>query len=167
VTEDIVITFGNGSCGKATVIGEVALRTPKADFLLTEVLYIPEASEYLISVRAATQRGLEFKFTADHSEIGQGGQALATAPCHGDAIYYLSGQSPHAALDGSAMVARTKETPELWHKRFGHLGYKNLKRLKELDMVTGITTTAAEFKTAGEDNMCAPCDVEEYASFSV
>ena len=153
LSEPIIITFGNGGQGKATTTGEVMLRTSDALFILTEVLYIPEATENLISVRHATKNGLEFKFCEDRCEIGQCGRIVATAPCYGDAIYYLTGDSPQA----TALVARRhKETPQLWHQRFGHLSYDNLARLPS--MVTGINITAEEFKTAGtQGELCEPC----------
>ena len=150
--EDITITFGNGGTGKATATGEVFLATADATFQLTDVLYIPEATENLISVRHATKRGLEFNFGADKCEINMAGRKLATASSVGDSIYYLSGWSKRS--DNPALAARIKETPQLWHERFGHLGYDGLARLT--GMVNGIQTTAEEFKAAAE-GLCEPC----------
>lgn len=137
--------------------GEVLLHTSDNTFHLTDVLYIPEATENLISVRHATRRGLDFKFCRDRCEIGGNGQTLAVAPCAGDAIYYLTGWSTTTAAAQTALTARsTKESPQLWHKRFGHLGYDNLARLPS--MVTGMHTTADEFLAAGAtDDFCEPC----------
>jgi hypothetical protein len=50
--------------------------------------------------------------------------------------------------DERAAVAVSKETPELWHKRFGHLGYNNLARLP--GMVKGIGMKAKDFKAAAQ-----------------
>ena len=158
MTEDITITFGNGGIGNATAIGEVLLHTSSATFLLTDVLLIPEATESLISVRHATKRGLDFKFRAENCEISRDGDMLATAPSLGDAIYYLTGWcKPSSTEHNPAMVSRPKETPRLWHERYGHLSYENLARLT--NMVTGIQTTAEEFKTAASegDALCEPC----------
>ena len=158
VTEDITITFGNGGTGKASAIGEVMLCTSEATFRLTDVLYIPEAMENLISVRHATKRGLDFKFRANGCEISLNGSKVAVAPSTGDAIYYLTGWSEGTTAEANpAMVSRPKETPQLWHERFGHLGYDNLARLP--GMVTGLHTTAEEFKKAAseENGFCEPC----------
>jgi hypothetical protein len=156
--EDITITFGNGGRGKATAVGEVLLHTHDATFHISDVLCIPEATENLISVRGATSRGLDFKFSAHHCEISRGGQTIANAPSMGDSIYYLDGWSKTADTQKrSALVARSKETPRLWHERFGHLGYDNLARLT--NMVNGMHITAEEFQVAtGEkDGLCEPC----------
>lgn len=33
-----------------------------------------------------------------------------------------------------AATAASRQTPELWHRRFGHLGYNNLLQLKDKQM---------------------------------
>jgi len=154
--DDITITFGNGGTGKATACGEVLLHTSGNTFRLTDVLLIPEATENLISIRHATTRGLDFKFCADRCEISHSRRLVARAPSVGDSIYYLSGWSETSTpQDSPALSAHSKETPQLWHERFGHLGYENLARLT--GMVNGMHTTAAEFKAAAEGGLCEPC----------
>ena len=170
--EPVTITFGNGGTGQAAAVGEVLLHTPTNEFLLTEVLYIPEASENLISVRHATRNGLDFKFSRNRCEIGCKGRTQAMAPCTGDAINYLSGwcevhhetaqaatkTNPEAKLKTTTKtkMKTTNETPELWHQRFGHLGYDNLARLTT--MVEGINVTADEFRGVGNSGaICEPC----------
>ena len=51
------------------------------------------------------------------------------------------------------MAARTagNETPELWHRRYGHLGYDNLVKLKDQNVVEGISVSAADFKQEKQD----------------
>ena len=124
-TDDVTITFGNGGKGKAEAIGQVLLTTKEAKFLLTDVLYIPEATENLISVRHAAQHGAEFAFSADSCVISHNGHIVAVAPCRNDAVYYLSGNGtlpPSAQHCNTALTARTaKESAQLWHERYGHL----------------------------------------------
>eukprot|EP00961_Rhodomonas_salina_P204131 2754699-Rhodomonas_salina.1 len=52
--EDITVTFGNGSKGKPLSHGDVILHTGRTTLRLTDVLYVPEATENLFSVRHAT-----------------------------------------------------------------------------------------------------------------
>lgn len=158
VDEDITITFGNGGTGKATAVGEVLLSTPHATFHLSDVLCIPEATENLISVRHATNRGVDFKFGVGGCQISRNEQILATAPSMGESVYYLAGNCKTATAESNpTCVARSKETPRLWHERFGHLGYDNLARLTS--MVNGMHISSDEFKAAtGEgDGLCEPC----------
>ena len=55
-----------------------------------------------------------------------------------------------------AMAAISKQTPELWHRRLGHLGYDNLHKLKNKDMVEGLSISAADIK-AQQNSLCEPC----------
>jgi hypothetical protein len=59
----------------------------------------------------------------------RGGEMLAGVPCTGDGIH-LTGTAPARRPQGvrdCAMVSRAiKETPELRHRRYGHLSYDNL-----------------------------------------
>ena len=154
--KDITVTFGNGGTGKATACGEVLMHSAGKDFQLTDVLLIPEATENLISIRHATTRGLDFKFCADRCEISQGALPVACAYSVGDSIYYLDGRSKSASTQHSpAFSAYTKETPQLWHERFGHLGYENLARLT--NMVNGIHIKAEKIKAAAQGNLCQSC----------
>ena len=158
--EPITITFGNGGTCKATMEGDVLFKAGDNDlsFVLEKVLYVPAAAENLISIKSATKNGVDFKFGADGCKLEQDGLPLATASCAGDIVYYMSGECLRPYNETALATRTNKETPELWHKRFGHLGYDNLSRLKELDMVTGIATTTTEFKEAGAaQEVCGPC----------
>jgi hypothetical protein len=53
-------------------------------------------------------------------------------------------------------VSHNKETAELWHQRFGHLGYANMAEMVKHNMTTGINISAKEFEEAGKQ-VCAPC----------
>ena len=75
---------------------------------------------------------------------------IAVATRVGD-LYYLncrSGfQKSHTAADKSS---ETKE--DVWHRRFGHLGARNLQRLAKYKMVDGF-----DFEPTREINFCEPC----------
>ena len=167
LTSDTTITFGNGGTGKATAVGDIVLCCTGAagPLVITNVLHIPEATENLISVRYATQRGMAFNFSADGCKIQHSGKTIATAPSHGSNIYYLSGTCPlpgdkafSAAFMTPALMAHTPtESAQLWHRRYAHLNYESLAKLHSDNLVTGITTTAAEFKAAASGDICEPC----------
>jgi hypothetical protein len=61
-----------------------------------------------------------------------------------------------------AMVAMTAETAELWHRRFGHLGYDNMHRLAERGLVEGIDVDPADF-LAAKVELCEPCVLAKQA----
>jgi hypothetical protein len=53
------------------------------------------------------------------------------------------------------LVTKAPETPELWHARFGHLGYKNLAELPT--MVNGIKLTKEDFEKK-QNMVCEACE---------
>ena len=59
-----------------------------------------------------------------------------------------------ADLPERAMAA--VESPELWHRRFGHLGFDNLVKLADGHLVSGMKPSAADFKAAGK-KPCGTC----------
>ncbi len=74
-----------------------------------------------------------------------------------DALMFIK-QAAAATLTAASALATTTETPGLWHRRFGHLGYDNLFKLKNKDMVQGIAVSAQDFKLEQEQKpFCEAC----------
>lgn len=163
LTDNIMVTFGNGGKGSPAAVGDVLLETSKRTLALQDVLYIPGLTENLFSVRHATKNGADFNFNHKGCQIWMNGELAAEAPCSGsDTVYYLTGNCAQAAAvedsSDTALLSRTgKESPELWHQRYAHLGYDNLATLLKKNMVTGIGIAAEEFSTAGKQDLCEPC----------
>ncbi|KAF8061284.1 Retrovirus-related Pol polyprotein from transposon TNT 1-94 [Scenedesmus sp. PABB004] len=59
-----------------------------------------------------------------------------------------------AKLAGATFIMEGTKAPEVWHARFGHLGYANLERAAKHGMVTGMDLTTTDFKALP---MCEPC----------
>jgi gag-polypeptide of LTR copia-type/Integrase core domain/GAG-pre-integrase domain/Zinc knuckle len=147
------IVYGNGMEVQPRAEGEVLVLEEcdtGALLYLEKVLYEPGASANLLSVKCATEAGAKFEFERGRCRIFKDGELLATATTC-DGTYIIKGAVDTAA---SALVMKAKETPQLWHQRYGHLGYDNMARLPA--MVKGIGVTAAEFKAANNE-VCEPC----------
>ena len=72
----------------------------------------------------------------------------------GTMVIRQSTQQPTYAL---AATIAAKQSPELWHRRFGHLGYDNLFKLKNKHMV-GISVPAETFKEQQQQKpFCEGC----------
>lgn len=151
--EHLTVTFGNGAQAKPAGVGDVYLELARGTtVVITDVLYMPNAAESLFSVSYAANKGFHFSFGASGCEIFKGSTSIAHVPTKSD-IYYLEGRClPNAR---AAYAARTNESPELWHRRFGHLGFDNLTKMENL--VTGMATTSTEFKAAGTNAPCEAC----------
>lgn len=48
------------------------------------------------------------------------------------------------------------QNADLWHLRYGHLGYNNIERLVSLGMAKGVKTDAAQFRAA-HNHVSEPC----------
>ncbi|GAB4815386.1 hypothetical protein N2152v2_002432 [Parachlorella kessleri] len=105
--EPVTITFGNGGTGQAAATGEVRLHTADNEFLLTDVLYILEASENLISVRHAT-RGVGAPRTA-RSEVNRTSPPSALQPVARD-------PKRTSAAPSRASLTSLRESPRARHE---------------------------------------------------
>jgi hypothetical protein len=148
-----VIYFGNGTTGMATHIGNVVITNISGSqvprLVLGDVLYVPEAQVNLLSIGYATTKGVEFSFGAYSCKLSKAGFNIGEAD-YNAGLYYLQGNT------AKAYVSTASQSAELWHRRFGHLGYDNLHKLVLDDMVKGINVPAQSFKSAKED-ACEPC----------
>ena len=153
--KDISIMFANGERGAAESVGDVLIKTTEDVALkLQHVLYVPSAAANLFSISSATAGGATFQFSSTGCVIRHSGRHVATAARASNGVYRIHAQQVAPA----ALAARVlpKETPELWHRRFGHLGYDNLAKLVQGDMVHGIHVPANDFKGRKAD-VCEPC----------
>lgn len=156
----VQITFGNGTTATAVEEGDAQLTTSVAGqpstFTLRGVLHIPEAAANLFSVRQATSNGAKVAFSPSSCVISHSGSTLAVATTmHG--LYCMKADSPSLpAMPETAMLAASKESAQLWHRRYAHLGYGNLAKLVKGNMVTGINIKPDEFM-AQLEQLCEPC----------
>lgn len=150
--KDVIITFGGGQTAKAEGCGSVELRDMAGlrvdTIILEDVLYIPGAAANLLSIPKAAAKGIDFTFGKDHCKVLKGAECIAIATLR-NGVYELGEQHVEVAF-------AAKETPQLWHRRFGHLGYDNLATLQRDSMVSGINVTPSQFQAAGED-VCGVC----------
>ncbi|KAJ9526613.1 hypothetical protein QJQ45_017609 [Haematococcus lacustris] len=54
--------------------------------------------------------------------------------------------------------SRTSVSPKVWHERLGHASYSVLERMQREHLVSGVDTTASQFRAAGSDPaVCEGC----------
>ena len=110
---------------------------------------MPEASVNLVSIPLAVRRGIVFDFAEEGCRVSKGSQLVTVAPPSGGV--YVIAPSP-----GVAAALSAKATPQLWHRRYGHMGYDNMAKLQADQLVDGIEPSASDFKEAGVP-LCEPC----------
>ena len=155
-TDNAPITYGNGCEVKATAEGDVLLLDKCAtgeSVTLRNVLYEPGAAANLLSIPCAIAAGATFQFTRNNCRISIGGKTVAFAQAV-NGVYMLT-TSDNKYTHVSALMTSVKETAQLWHSRYAHLGYSSMVKLPS--MVSGISTTAEEFQAAASKEPCEAC----------
>eukprot|EP00877_Chromochloris_zofingiensis_P010252 jgi/Chrzof1/5480/Cz16g04260.t1 len=144
LNQPVYITYGNGSTGVAQNMGEVVLNDR---IRLRNVLFDPTAVGNLLSIRTAAACGAQFNFAANCCTIRVNGRLVAIAQQQ-DGHYCLHSEHTESA------TALAAQTPQLWHRRFGHLSYQNMAKVPNL--VTGVQVPTEAFQAAGQQ-VCEPC----------
>ena len=123
--------------GVGTVKLGCNIRGRRVIMLLSDTLFCPTASINLISVsQLMPKRGVNITFHATSAKIQTPGRTFLANMHRG--LYILNlWSNQHRDKTAHASYSITDPTLHLWHKRMGHLGEQNVKRLQ--DMSTGMT----------------------------
>lgn len=159
----IEIRFGNGSIGYGIGYGAINVKaTPGSSYeeiTLTRVLYVPEARYHIISVKKLSDNGADVNIKArDGADIIYNEVKVLTASRHssGYVIPVVRDSAGDLVLAAPATVAKEKETPELWHARYGHLSFGSIGKLVMNDLVKGIDVDPAAFDAIAKE-LCSTC----------
>jgi len=133
-----------------------------ARMVLYEAMLAPDLTDNLLSVRAVDRCGGAVVFVGDVCYILSDGEAvLASGVLSIASVVGSVNESENNVLKvnpvtASARAASTRMNGKagLWHSRFNHLGFENLKR--EVAMVDGTPSTVADAKRVPE-TVCVPC----------
>ena len=148
------ITLGDSRTVEATGRGavEVKLNLPGGKSntgRLSEVLYVPSLAYNLLSVPKATEAGKTVMFGETRGEIvDEEGEVVAIAMKTGS-LYYLNCEPMNNQQINSVTDQASKN---LWHRRYGHLGERNLSKLKKDGLVKEFDYDAAQ-----EIDFCESC----------
>jgi len=138
--------------GHGYVSMDVEAANTKVRMVLGEAMLVPDLTDNLLSVRAVDPRGGAVVFVADASYVLSDGEAVISNGVLSNAsVIGLVNESENNVLKvtpvrASASTASTHMDGEadLWHRRFNHLGFENLKRV--VGMVDGIPDSVADAK---------------------
>ena len=152
------VYLGDGRRVMATGMGTAILRTMFHGQLrvikLADTLLVPELTVKLLSVKRLVLAGASVKFSTNGAYIIRSSTVIAHGEpdsLNDESLYIVRTVPPDYAN-----VASVPPKGELWHKRFGHLGYDNMAKLVTKDMVTGIDVPASSF-TEAKSNVCDSC----------
>ena len=146
------VTLGDGHVLEATGKGIVSLdmRLPDGKTkrcVLRDVLYVPKLSYNLLSVTKASESGKVIKFDDTSCQIlNKRDRLIAVATKMGN-LYYLQCKEVEKNQQMNVVEKGTKE--RLWHRRYGHLGEKSLKKLAGKRLV--------DYNISKEIGFCETC----------
>jgi gag-polypeptide of LTR copia-type/Domain of unknown function (DUF4219)/GAG-pre-integrase domain len=140
-----VAADGRGGGGKVAVagVGSVEIKTivdgRDKTVVLQDVLHVPTLVVNLFSCGKAVACGAQVYLGKDGCSVKKQGETALQCTAE-SGVYYVK------LARECAHLAHKEESAELWHRRFGHLGYDNLKKLQDGGLVTGVNTPAREFE---------------------
>ena len=145
IPQDITVGDGCsvGASGKGDVILDMYLPSEKIKKCrLAYVLLVKDLSYNLLSLSNAAATGKKFEFEQSLCNVVDDKHGMiATATTYGN-LYYLNcvgsvedNKEHQAAMKCASKSDETKEW--IWHRRYGHLGARNLERIAKEQLVDG------------------------------
>jgi uncharacterized membrane protein YgcG len=130
--------------GKGTILVSIYNGTR----YISDVYYIPELSQNLLSVGQLVQHGYTVKFEKGVCQIvdGESNQVLVEVGMKPNKLFPLKMD----VVTDLASFAKEMSISELWHLRYGHLSGTGLKLLREERMVSGLPAV-------NHDQLCEGC----------
>lgn len=115
--------------------------------MLLDVLYVSDLRGNLLSVSSInTNKGFKIEFDIDSASILDKKGSVVIKASKRDRMYVVKDHLHEAKIANSWKA-------EIWHKRYGHLNYRDLKLLHDRDAVTGLDLSE-KFKSM----KCKQCD---------
>ena len=146
-TNNTKIVLADGSTVEAVGVGiaeiPLLLDGEHATVKLSQVHYCPDLDSNLLSLGTLESKGLTWSSGKGSMLIRNGNKTIMEGFRKGT-VYVLS--QPNSER---AMATSTQPTDDLWHRRLGHLGLGDLKKLE--GMSTGMKIEG------GSSKFCEPC----------
>uniref|UniRef100_A0A5B7B4M6 Retrovirus-related Pol polyprotein from transposon TNT 1-94 n=1 Tax=Davidia involucrata TaxID=16924 RepID=A0A5B7B4M6_DAVIN len=131
------VRMGNGALVCAKGKGTIGVETKKGTKLIQDVLLVPDLEQNLLSVEQLVEHGYSVHFEANSCTIldkNDARQVIAQIQMEKNRSFPLIFK-----YGGNvALKAHVNDESWLWHRRFGHLNFHNLKLLHRKNMVQGL-----------------------------
>ena len=141
------VAFGDGNLAKVKDKGGiVTLGWPKLD----EVLYVEGLKENLLSISQMCNKDHKVNFHQDlYQVINKKGKVVIIGHRTVDNCYAIN-----SSFRTPLMCSRAKPDPtKLWHKRLGHINYRDLVHLVNIERVRDIPRLSGEPKPIYDEYM--------------
>ena len=137
-----MVKLGDNTKIMATGKGNVRLNLDGTSYMVTEVFFVPQLKNHLLSIGQLQERGLAILLKSNKCKIyhPSRGLIIQTDMTANRMFVLLSNtQADQSQTKGEVCLqATTQNLAHLWHRRYGHISYKGLKTLQLKDMVRGL-----------------------------
>jgi hypothetical protein len=157
------VQIGDGEHLEVTGSGDVEFDTNvdgvRSKIALKNVLHVPDMTANLVSASQMTKMGAEVRecFDGARCKVLKCGRSVMTAKETGQA-YTVKAAYPSC----QRMAVAVQEAAQLWHWRYGHLGWDSLTRLQRETMVKGLKIPTSAFLDEKE-KICETCTLAEHS----
>lgn len=133
------VKLGNNSRMEVAGKGNIKLLLNGMMSTITEVYYVPELKNNLLSVGQLQEKGLAILIQGGmckiyHPEKG----LLVESKMSMNRMFILPARSSPAMQSENCLLLSSVNQSQLWHERYGHLNYRGLKLLHDKRMVVGL-----------------------------
>lgn len=141
-----IVKLGNNMRMNVVGKGNVRLFLEGISYVVTEVFYVPDLQNHLLSIGQLQEKGLAVLIQSNRCRIYHPSRGLIiNTDMTANRMFVLLSKSQPAEQPAEKQLkkevclqAETQDMAELWHRRYGHLGYQNLKTLQQKGMVKGL-----------------------------
>lgn len=145
------VTLSAFHCGRVVAFAAVDGEIFRVN--IAKVLFIPDLSVNLLSLRKMEESGLKVVFYNGTVIVEDAGQIVAVGKQSGR-LYCMDFDFKPQQQNSKAMVTgQVDKQVGLWHLRYGHLGNDNLLKLVKKNLVSGMQIDGA----GHERLLCEPC----------
>ncbi|MCO5557209.1 hypothetical protein L7F22_010769 [Adiantum nelumboides] len=132
------VTCANNASYPIKGVGKILITIlDGSDLCLPDVLYVPGIKKNLLSVSSLAKNGLRVIFEDDRCIVRdrENGYSLITTSTLENGLFVLDRYEKQIQACIAETKTRAMQDAELWHARFGHVGYGSLMTLQRHNMV--------------------------------
>ncbi|MCO5594373.1 hypothetical protein L7F22_048403 [Adiantum nelumboides] len=132
------VTCANNASYPIKGVGKILITiSDGSDLCLPDVLYVPGIKKNLLSVSSLAKNGLRVIFEDDRCIVRdrENGYSLITTGTLENGLFVLDCYEKQIRACITETKTQAMQDAELWHARFGHVGYGSLMTLQRHNMV--------------------------------
>ncbi|KAL4554860.1 hypothetical protein LXL04_037467 [Taraxacum kok-saghyz] len=143
-----IVRLGNDTGLRVMGIGAVKIVLQGIKYVISDVYYIPELKNNLLSVGQFQEKGVSVIFDNGvcilrHPQKGK----MVESTMRSNRMYIVHSESSSAIEEERCLHVKDMDQSKLWHHRYGHLSYTGLYTLHNKKMVVGLPQMAADMET--------------------